>query len=73
MSEEECFGPGTTSSSIFPARLISKTTAKTGDTLTLPVAVAIGVADGTKHVYIGSVNVVYKAVQGKSGKAAKAK
>ena len=30
-------------------------------------------ADGTKHVYVASVNVVYKAVQGKSGKAAKAK
>ena len=30
-------------------------------------------ADGTKHVYVGSVNVLYKAVQGKSGKAAKAK
>ena len=40
-----------------------------GETLPLPVAVAIGMADGTKHVYIGSVNVVYKAVQGKSGKA----
>ena len=34
---------------------------------------AIGMADGAKHVYSGSVNVVHKAVQGKSGKAAKAK
>jgi hypothetical protein len=49
------------------------TTGKSGETLTLPVAVAIGMADGSKHVYVGSVNVVYKAVQGKSGKAAKAK
>ncbi|MCY3021217.1 MAG: hypothetical protein NTW87_19560, partial [Planctomycetota bacterium] len=49
------------------------TTGKKGETLPLPVALAIGMADGTKHVYIGSVNVLYKAVQGKSGKAAKAK
>jgi hypothetical protein len=28
---------------------------------------------GSKHVYVGSVNVVYKAARGKSGKAAKAK
>ena len=55
------------------AGLLDKTTAKTGETLSLPVAAAIGMADGSKHVYIGSVNVVYKAVQGKSGKAAKAK
>jgi len=55
------------------AGMLNKTTAKTGETLSLPVAVAIGMADGSKHVYIGSVNVVYKAVQGKSGKAAKAK
>ena len=48
---------------------ISKTTAKMGETLPLPVAVAIGMADGSKHVYVGSVNVVYKAVQGKAAKA----
>ena len=44
-----------------------------GEKIAVAVAVALGMADGTKHVYIGSVNVVYKAVQGKSGKAAKAK
>ena len=49
------------------------TTGKSGETLTVPVAVALGMADGSKHVYIGSVNVVYKVTQGKSGKAAKAK
>ena len=29
--------------------------------------------DGKKHVYVGTVTVLYKAVQGKSGRAAKAK
>ena len=56
------------------AGLSNRTTAgKQGETLTLPVAVAIGLADGAKYVYVGSVNVLYKAVQGKTGKAGKAK
>jgi len=56
------------------AGLTNRTTAgKTGETLPLPVAVTLATADGRKYVYIGSVNVVYKAVQGKCGKANKAR
>ena len=55
------------------SRLVDKTTDKMGERLTIPVAVAIATTDGKKYVYIGSVDVLYKAVQGKTGKAAKAK
>jgi len=41
--------------------------------LSLPVAVALGTGDGKKYVYVGSANVLYKAVQKKAGKAAKTK
>ena len=56
------------------AALTNRTTAgKSGEPLTVPVAVALVTADAKKYVYVGSVKVVYKAVQGKSGKAAKAR
>ena len=42
------------------AGLLNKTTAgKTGETLSLPVAVAIGMADGSKHVYADGVRVTH--------------
>ena len=61
-------------SGLASSSLIEKTTTgKTGEQDTIPVAVAIGMAGGAKYVYVGSVNVLYKAVQKKAGKASKAK
>jgi len=54
--------------------MTNKTTAgRSGEILTVPVAVALVTADGKKYVYVGSVNVVYKAVKGKTGKAERSK
>jgi hypothetical protein len=50
--------------------LVDSTTA--GVTLGIPVAVTIDTGT-TKTLFSGSVNMLYKAAQGKSGKAAKAK
>lgn len=52
--------------------LTDKTTAKTGEAVTVPVLA--GVVFGTsKYVFAGQVSLLYKATQGKGGKAAKAK
>ena len=47
------------------------TVGRSGETLTVPVAVALGTADGNKYVYAGNVSVAYKAVKGKLGRAEK--
>ena len=53
-----------------PSGLIDKTTAKTGETLTVPIALVL--TSGTsKHAYVGSVNVTYKGIQTKRGRAGK--
>lgn len=49
--------------------LTDKTTA--GETVTVPLAVAVKLLDKS-YVYVGTVNVLYKAVQGKKGAAKKA-
>lgn len=48
--------------------LADTTTGKLGETLEVPVAVAMTI-NGSKYVYIGAVSVLYKAVARKSGKA----
>jgi len=52
--------------------LANKTTVKAGETIKLNVAVTLN-ANGKTTLYLGSVDVLYKATQGKTGKAAKAK
>lgn len=52
--------------------LTNRTTAKIGEQSTLPVTVTISAA-GKISLYTGTVNVLYKASQGKTGKAAKVK
>ncbi|HEY3322998.1 MAG TPA: tandem-95 repeat protein [Planctomycetota bacterium] len=56
--------------SLASAGFVSTTTTTT---LTVPVGVSLTTGDGKKYVYAGKVKVLYKAAQGKSGKAAKAK
>jgi uncharacterized delta-60 repeat protein len=51
--------------------LISKTTPKTGETHTIPVAFGLATPAGQKFIYTGTVDVTYKATDKKSGKAAK--
>jgi hypothetical protein len=52
--------------------LTNKTTAKIGEKVTVPVVITLAAA-GKINLYIGSVDVLYKATQGKTGKAAKVK
>jgi len=55
-------------SSLQSAGLDNETTAKEGETLTIPVGIAI-TSGTTKSVYTGTVTVIYKATTGKTGKA----
>lgn len=52
--------------------LAEKTTVKAGENVTVPVAVAITTTAG-KYVYIGESKLLYKATQGKTGKASLSK
>jgi len=55
-------------SALQSAGLDNETTDKVGETLTIPVGIAI-TSGTTKTVYTGTVTVIYKATTGKTGKA----
>jgi len=53
--------------------LANTTTAKAGDSKSVAVVLTLKSAAGTSYAYAGVVNLVYKATQGKTGKASIAK